>query len=415
MLYLSELNGKRVVTDNGTKLGRLTDLVFLAADQPMVTKLVVLGRDKQAHTIPTRFLKSINRVITIAAHFEEAGIVENELFVNVNLQDQQIIDVSGNKVVRVNDVVLQDKPARIATQSVAGGPQLLVAGGDIGLLGILRWFGADETIGKLLRNLNIAVTSRFLSWADIQPLELTRGTVVMKQESQKLKKLLPEDLADHLEQMNVENVQHILELLSEPQAAEVIENLNISFQSSLFKQFYPKKAANIIERIDPDEAIDILLTLQEKKRTDIMAELSREKKAELTRLLKFAKTPIGDLITSEFLTVSPEDTVQKIKSIIKTKTRDFSTLHSVYAVNKTGQLVGVANLHELLQQDNDTLLYRFMIPSVVIIHLETPVEIAIKKMLKYKVDTLPVVDERKQPIGIVTFDDLAGEMLKKFA
>ena len=403
MLYLSELNGKRVVTDNGTKLGRLTDLVFLAADQPMVTKLVVLGRDKQAHTIPTRFLKSINRVITIAAHFEEAGIVENELFVNVNLQDQQIIDVSGNKVVRVNDVVLQDKP------------QLLVAGVDIGLLGILRWFGADETIGKLLRNLNIAVTSRFLSWADIQPLELTRGTVVMKQESQKLKKLLPEDLADHLEQMNVENVQHILDLLSEPQAAEVIENLNISFQSSLFKQFYPKKAANIIERIDPDEAIDILLTLQEKKRTDIMAELSREKKAELTRLLKFAKTPIGDLITSEFLTVSPEDTVQKIKSIIKTKTRDFSTLHSVYAVNKTGQLVGVANLHELLQQDNDTLLYRFMIPSVVIIHLETPVEIAIKKMLKYKVDTLPVVDERKQPIGIVTFDDLAGEMLKKFA
>ena len=403
MLYLSELNGKRVVTDSGTTLGRLTDLVFLAADQPMVTKLVVLGRDKQIHTIPTRFLKSINRVITIAAHFEEAGIVENELFVNVNLQDQQIIDVSGNKVVRVNDVVLQDKP------------QLLVAGVDIGLLGILRWFGADETIGKLLRNLNIAVTSRFLSWADIQPLELTRGTVVMKQESQKLKKLLPEDLADHLEQMNVENVQHILELLSEPQAAEVIENLNISFQSSLFKQFYPKKAANIIERIDPDEAIDILLTLQEKKRTDIMAELSREKKAELTRLLKFAKTPIGDLITSEFLTVSPEDTVQKIKSIIKTKTRDFSTLHSVYAVNKTGQLVGVANLHELLQQDNDTLLYRFMIPSVVIIHLETPVEIAIKKMLKYKVDTLPVVDERKQPIGIVTFDDLAGEMLKKFA
>ena len=77
--------------------------------------------------------------------------------------------------------------------------------------------------------------------------------------------------------------------------------------------------------------------------------------------------------------------------------------------------MGVANLHEILQQDNDTLVYRFMIPSVVIIHLETPVEIAIKKMLKYKVDTLPVVDERKQPIGIVTFDDLAGEMLKKFA
>ena len=262
----------------------------------------MIGTPKgQLLTIPAASrLKTLVPPITITGDLTEDSLSPNELYITKNLLDQQIIDITGNKVVRVNDVVIQERPT------------LLIAGVDIGFLGILRWFGADETVGKVLRNLGVVLTSRFLSWTDFQPLELTRGKVVLKKEQDKLGNLMPEDLADHLEQMTVENVLHVLALLPEERAADVIENLNITFQSSLFATFTAKRSAKILTRIDPDESVDILLTLTEAKRSQILSLLPPDKQTELTRLLALSTTPIGNLITSEFLTVSPEDTVRRV-------------------------------------------------------------------------------------------------------
>ncbi len=402
MLYFSELKGKRVVTERGATLGKLTDLVFLAQSQPIVTKLVV-EEGKNTYTIPLSHLKKLNSVITIADTFSVEPLADNELYINKNVLDQQIIDIKGNKVVRVNDVAFQDKP------------QLMVAGVDIGIIGILRWFGVEDTFGMVLRLMGKTVTSRFLSWADIQPLELARGKVVLKKEEKKLSQLLPEDLADHLENMSLRNVTRVLDIMDETLAAEVIESLNITYQQNLFKLFTPQRSAKLIARIDPDEAVDILLTLTTKKRELIINRLSDEKQQELGSLLSLSNTPIGGLITSEYFTASPEETVLAIRHRIREETQGFSGLFYVYALNKQKQLVGVANLHEIFLQKSDMPLYKFMNPSLVVLHLTTPVDIAVKRMLKYKVEALPVIDDKKTILGIVTFDDLAESVLEKYS
>ena len=114
MLYFSQLQGKRVATENRTRLGRLTDLVFLAATQPMVTKLVVDGGRNHRYIIPISYLKKINSKITVADGFGIESLSENELYIRKNILDQQIIDIKGNKVVRVNDVAIQDKIVSLA-------------------------------------------------------------------------------------------------------------------------------------------------------------------------------------------------------------------------------------------------------------------------------------------------------------
>ncbi len=401
MLYFSELSGRRVVTENGAKLGRLTDLVFLAATQPIVTKVVVSGGKNHIYVIPVAQIRKLNSAVTIADGFSIESLSENELYIRKNVLDQQIIDIKGNKVVRVNDVAIQDKPI------------LMIAGVDVGIIGILRWFGVDETFGRLFRLLGKTVTSRFLSWADIQPLALARGTVVLKKEEKKLSRLMPEDLADHLETMSIRNITRVLDLMEEGLAAQVVESLNISYQQNLFKLFTPERASKLITRMDPDEAVDILLTVTEARRDAILKALTPQKSKELSSLLSLAKTPIGGLITSEFFTASPDETALSIKRRIGKETKEFSALSYVFAVNREGQLVGAVNLHELLLTAADTPLYRFMTPSVVVIHLTTPVEIAIKRMLKYKIEALPVIDDKKQILGIVTFDDLAESIQEK--
>ena len=403
MIYFSEIHQKKVVTEDGIAIGHLEDFIFLATDNPLVTKIVVRGSEAQKLIISTDYIIRINSYITIEKEYMTSYLEENELYLVKNLLDKQIIDIKGNKIVRVNDVAIQDKE------------RLAIAGVDIGLYGLARRLkiGGDAIV-KLLRFFNMKLTSEFLSWADIQPLELIRGKVRLRGQEEKMQKVRPEDLADYLERTNVINAGKFLKILDTEKAAEVVSNLNINYQTSIFKHFQSDKAARMITFIDPDEAVDVLLTLSKKKREEIMGYLEEPVRNQIERLLDFSKNPIGDLITTEYLTVAPEDTVRQVLDIIRKTTADFSTLDYVYVVNKKLELVGVFSLHNLVLQDLETPIYKFMTQNVVVIHMTTPLEIAVKKMLKYKLYALPVISQEKTIQGIVTIDDISSSILKKF-
>lgn len=401
MLYFSELANKRVITAAGHSLGRLADFSFLAADQPLITKLQIKTRSTPLY-IPITNVKMIDSAITVASDYKTAMPTEQELSVRTHLLDQQIIDIKGNKVVRVNDVVIQQKPYYV------------VAGVDVGVMGIARWFNGEQFVNKLLSRSGKSITSDFLSWDDIQPVELSRGKIVLKHEETKLTRLAPEDLADHLERLSIRNISKVLDILPTEYETDVIENLNVSRQRALFRTVKAEQAADILSRIDPDEAADILLTLSLKRRDAILSLLSPDVKTPIDYLMSLSKTDIGDLATNEYTTADPEETAGKLRLQLKKIAAEFSQLSYVYVINKKRELVGVFNLQELLEQHNDTPIYKFMTPNVIVISLTTPKEIAMKKMIKYKLYALPIIDEKRHILGLVTIDDLLEEMEHKF-
>lgn len=401
MLYFSELKGKRVYTEDKIFVGKLKDMIFQVSETPQITKFVIGTTDDQV-VVPAAFLKKMDGDMIISKNFQADKLDDNELYLVNNLLDNQIIDITGDKVVRVNDVAIQDKPG------------YFIAGVDIGILGILRWFGLEEWVVRFLKKLRIKPTSQFLSWADIHPLELTRGHVKIKTEQTKLEKIPPEDLADYLEKTNVSNVSHVLNVLDEKVAAEVISNLNINYQTALFKQFPSDKAAKVMSRIDPEEAVDILLTLSRKKREKIMSFLGDQVYKEIEYLLGLSKTPIGGILSTEFLTIQSDDRVKEVIDRVQKTTGDFYSLHYIYVVNQENQLVGVFSLHELLLQSPETPVYKFMTQNLSVIHLSTPEVIVLRKIIKYKLNALPVVDKDRHILGVVTFDDVIDLFLKHY-
>ena len=402
MLYFSEIVGKKIYTEDNIYVGYLEDMIFLVAENPIVTKIVIKNQAKEKLIISTDYLQKINKIIRIEKEFLGTNLEENELYLVKNLLDKQIIDLKGNKVVRVNDVAMQDKE------------KLSIAGVDVGILGIFRRLriGADNFF-KIASFFNIKLASQFLSWADIQPLELIRGNVKLRKKEEKLEKIRPEDLADYLEKTNVINARKFLKILDTEKAAEVIGNLNINFQTALFKHFQIEKAAKLVSFLDPDEATDVLLTLSKKKRDEVMEKLSPQVKNKIIHLLELSNEPIGSLLTTEYLTVGPEDTVRHIVEKIKTETKDFSSLYNIYAVNKENQLIGVVSLHEVMKEDLDMPLYKFMTQNLIVIHLTTPAEIAMKKFLKYHLSSLPVINQEKRLEGVVNFDDITNYVLDR--
>jgi Mg/Co/Ni transporter MgtE len=311
-----------------------------------------------------------------------------------NLLDKQIIDIKGNKMVRVNDVVIQEKEG------------FYIVGVDIGFLGILRWLKLEDFVYRLFNLFKLEITPQFLSMADVQPLELARGRVKLKKEEKRLEKLKPADLADYLERTNIISIKRILTLLDEKFAAEVIGNMNINYQALLFKQFDPEKSARVLSLVDSDEAVDILLTMNPKKRDEIITLIPEDKKIKILHLLSFSHSPIGEAIRADFLTVFPEDLVSEIIKKIQKETADYYYFNIIYVVNKENQLVGLFNLHEMLLQSPNSQAYEFMKQNIIVLHITTPKEIAIKKLLKYHLYSLPVINDNKHIIGIVTLDDL---------
>ncbi len=400
MLYFADIKNKAVYTENNQHIGKLTDLFFLSSDKPQITKIQITKNSKQPLLIPIEYLKRVNNHIIIYQNYHQEPLLSNELSLANNLLDRQIIDIKGRKVVRVNDILIQDKNG------------CYIAGVDTSLLAVWRWFNLENLILKLFRLFNIESEPEILPFSEIQTLDLGKDKLTLNRKVEKLKKIHPADLADYLEKTNVHNINKVVNFLDQDFAVQVVGNLNINFQTAFFRYIKEEKAAKIISLLDPDEAVDILLTLSPRRKDLIIKLLTWDKKKEIEYLLNLSQTTIGALISSEFLTVSPNETARKVLEKVRSEAINFSFLNSIYVCNNQKQLVGVFNLHELIMQPPDTLVYKFMRQDVVAINLATTEKTSLKKMFKYKISALPVINKHKQLLGIVNYDRLGEYYLK---
>ncbi len=404
MFYFSELKNKPVLNEKNKSFAKVKDYIFLANETALLTKLVVQTSKKKQSIIPIESIITFGKHLKVDSTAQVTSLDDNELSIATNLLDKQIIDVKGGKVVRVNDVAIAHKEDTNT---------YYVAGVDIGFRAVLRWIGLEHVALPFYRAFNIHTHPHNLSWADIEPLELIRGTVQLKKDVEDLERMRPEDLADYLEKTNIRNVNEIIDNLDEEFAANVIADLNVNYQTTLFRRFASEKGAKLVTYLDPDEAVDILLTLTKEKRSEIMALLDEKKKKELHNLISYSKTPIGELINPEYITILSDDTVGSAKDKIASFIRESYFSYYIYILNNEEELIGAISLAKLLKESDEVPIYKIMEQDVVVIHLTTPKEIATKKMLRYKRYALPVIEGHKKLIGIVRFDDLVEDILKK--
>lgn len=404
MFYFSELLNKKVILDNKKKIGKVKDLVFVNEDTPRITKIIIKSDGKKSYPVNIDSIKEINGDVILNKESERQEITDEDFLISKNLLNKQIIDVAGGKVVRVNDVAIQFKEEN---------REYYIAGVDVGFRAILRWFYLEKPSEPILKLLNLHDQPHFLSWGDIGSIEISSGNLQLKKNTSDLEKMRPEDLADYLEKTNIRNVSRIISNLKEEYAADVIEDLNVNYQTALFRRFAPERASKLIDMLEPDEAVDILLTLTKEKRKEILESLSLRKQNKLKSLIKYSKTSVGKLINPDFIIVSSDENVSSATDKFKEQYEESKFTNYMYVLNKEEHLVGVVDAGKLLASNSDSPIYKIMEQDVVVCHLTTPIEIAQKRMLKYKLFALPVIEDNKKMIGVVLWDDMVEEIINK--
>lgn len=400
---LTELLGAPVIDPSGAVAGHVRGLAIAPQEDPArVAGVVVrtssgdrlITRDA-VHSVEGRSVRSSSEP-TIWPKFTPNG--EGFLLLERDLLDQQIIDVHGRKVVRVNDVNLEPV-------SVNHHVALKVTGVDVGARGAVRRLLKGVVPWAALRPLLERIPPRIIPWEFVDLIETdpTRR-VKLRIEHARLSKLHPADIADILEELAPAEREAVFGTLDEEVAAEALEEVDPKLQVALVESLDSDHAADIVEEMDPGAAADLLADLPEKTSEEILEEMEPEERESVEELLEHPENTAAGHMTTNFLSFAPEATVGEAIQALQNFEGSKETLSAFYLIDKSNRLVGAVPLANVALAAQTTRLKDITTPELITCELESKEADVVELFDKYNLLSLPVVDGNGELTGIITAD-----------
>jgi len=329
------------------------------------------------------------------------------LAVRKDLLDQQIIDTSGRKVVRVNDLGL-------AEQRTDGTVELRITQVDVGLTGAVRRLLQGLASPSLIRRIQAKLPPRLIRWEFVNLIEPDpMRRVKLRITHQKLARLHPADLADIMEELSPVERQAIIDSLDEQTAAEALAELDARLRTQVVETLGPEKAADIVEEMAPDEAADLLAELSPETSQELLQELSRDEAQEVRELLQFEESSAGGLMTTEFIFVGEDATRDEVVEWIRSKDVNLEQLDTVFMINGEAMLSGAVGLGRLLLAAPGQRMAELRSERLVSVKPEAEEKEIFELFDKYNLRSLAVVEENGRPIGVITVDDVVSRLRHK--
>lgn len=406
-LFLSELLGRPVLAPGGRSLGRVQDLVVHTKDLYPLVNALVLSRPRSSRVaLPWSEVADIE---DRALHLKSADLsgfsapVFSPEYIPLReaVLDKQVVDMSGAKVERVNDLHL------IRVQE-----HLRLVHVDIGARGLIRRLGWEGAVDQLIDWLfSYRLTDRFISWKYIQlvPSAYSHG-VQFNFPMRKLSELHPADLAEIVEDLSLHQGSQILTSLDLQTAAQTLSEVDPEVQTSIVGVMDPEQASDIIEEMPPDEAADLLGDLREEVAQDMLEGFEKERAEEVRELLAYDEHTAGGLMTPDFLAVSQDLDVEHTLRNIRQANPPPATLHYIYALDDQQQLAGVVSLRELVLASPQQALAQLMESRISSVSPEAHSREVLALLVKYNLHALPVVDDQLHLKGVVLIEDAIKDL-----
>ena len=399
MLYLSQAIGRPVRDRNDEPIGKVADLIVALGNQyPPVTGLVV-ETDRRRIFLPWTSVEYLDasgaklgtRTIDIDKFRQRA----DEILLRADLMDKQIVDIDGRKVVRVNDLRLDEIEGQLHLVAV-----------DVGAAGLLRRLGMEGGFRVLARNLRLPVPERYIDWEDVDPVETSVASIKLRVPHQGLAELHPADLATILDQLAPRDRAGILASLDDEAVADAMEEMEPDSQVEVLEDLTPERAADILEEMSPDDAADLVADLDEATRDRILAHMESAEKAEVQELLGYPEDSAGGIMTTEFVAVPEHLTAAQTIDRLRELEPDAETIYYVYVTDDDDRLVGVLSLRDLIVAAPSAQIAEVMIREPVAVAILADRDDVAEIVARYNLLAVPVVDEEDRLVGIVTVDDV---------
>lgn len=401
---LSTLLGAPVYDGSGALAGHVREVALSPRDDAARISDFIVKTAEGERMLPAKAVASLDRrairTSTRAGEWPPVVSSEGMLLLERDLLDQQIIDVKGRKVVRVNDVDLRPEPAN-------GSVRIKIGQVDIGLRGAVRRLLKGLAPRTAVEALADRLPERAIPWEAVDLIETDPARRVhLKLEYERLSKLHPADIADILEELAPAEREAVFESLDDEVAAEALEEIDPKMQVELMSSIDSDKAADIVEEMDPDAAADLLGDLPAETTEEILEEMEPAEREEVAELLEFPEHSAAGRMTTEYLSLLPDATVGDAIEKLRQFEGPPESVSTIFLVDSNHTLVGAVPLASLVLASPTTKLYTLS-PTHVIYCSRGCNEKEVAEMFdKYNLQMLPVVDEHKKLTGVITADDV---------
>lgn len=224
---------------------------------------------------------------------------------------------------------------------------------------------------------------------------------------QRIIHLHPADIAEIIDELELEEAQFIFTHLDEERQGDVLLELEEDVRETFVASLKPEEIASQLENLDSDDAADILGELPYERQVEVIAAMDKEEAAELVELLNYDEDSAGGLMQTEYIKAKENWPVNRCIIELRRQAEEVEKVFTIYVVDNDDRLVGVLSLKSLLFANPKTLikdLYQDI--NIISVATNTPGEEVASIMEKYDLVSIPVVDLQKKLVGRITIDDI---------
>ena len=409
VLFCTELIGLKVYDTRGRRIGRVKDAALVPIIHPSRVDRFLVGGGWAWLSIHYDQVESISLDGIYLKDEKLTPYHADEYMLRIvrDLLDQQIIDALGRKVVRVTDVTFQVK-------RTDGYEQLNVLEVDIGMRSIFRRLVQGIVPPTLVRRMQTPIAPRSIGWEYCNIVEPDpQRRLRLNISNLALEKMHPADLADIVEELSPDDREAIIETIDAEVAAEALSEMDMDVQASILESLETERAAEIIEEMAPDEAAHVLAELEEETSSDILDELTEESKSEVSELIEYRDHTAGALMTTEYVAVPENATVQDAIEVLRQNEELLESLNTIFLVDSDERVVGAVPLARLFVAPGSDPLRKSVMEPLLFVSVSENENRVTELFDKYNVLTLPVIDPERRLTGVITADDIISVLRHK--
>ncbi|MGP1360889.1 MAG: magnesium transporter [Candidatus Fimenecus sp.] len=213
------------------------------------------------------------------------------------------------------------------------------------------------------------------------------------------------DLAFAFRDIENDKLPLLFRLLPKELAADTFVEIDSDDQEFMIKAFSDTELKAVLEELYVDDAVDIIEEMPASVVTRILKHTDAETRKSINEILQYPEDSAGSIMTTEFIRLTPELTVEDAFTRIRRTGIDKETIYNCYVTNDVKKLIGGITVKKMLLSNMDDTIGEIMDTDVIKVKTIEDQEVVAAKFSKYDLLAIPVVDNENRLVGIITVDD----------
>ena len=266
---------------------------------------------------------------------------------------------------------------------------------------VMEDVSVDDTV-DIIEELPEAVARRIAEEDEILALLEEKKFSVLKPLLSSMNEI---DLAEVFESVKEEDLPVLFRILPKDLAADMFVEIDSDTQEKLLKKLSDREIKAVMDELFLDDTVDLIEEMPANVVKRLLAQSDSETRAYINELLKYPKDSVGSIMTIEYVRFLPDMTVEKAFDRIRETAIDKETIYTCYVTDTSNKLIGLVTAKELMLAKKDALIGEIMHDNVIYVSTQDDREEAARKISDYGFLAIPVVDDERRLVGIVTVDD----------